>query len=183
MFSRFTVGDTLSLTTNLSGYPASEGWTLKHRLVPRAGSATPIEITSTPDGDAHVAAVTAAETAEWVAGTYSFTSYVENGDGEVFTVESGQVELLPDPRVATTLDTRTDAQTALDNIRAVLRGVATKNVLRYEINGRSLQHYEIRDLIALESKLAIDVAREQNAAGLAAGLKSRRQVFVRCRNA
>jgi hypothetical protein len=183
MFSRFTNGDTFSLTTNLSAYPASEGWTLKHRFVPRAGAATPIEITTTADGDAHVALVAAAVTAEWTAGTYTFASYVENADLETFTVESGTLELLPDPREATTLDTRTSAAVALANVRAMLQGVASKNVQRYEINGRSLEHYSIPDLIALESKLVSDVKREEAADRMAQGLKSKRRVMVRCSNA
>lgn len=183
MFSRFTNGDTFSLTTNLAAYPASEGWTLKHRFVPRSGAATPIEITTTADGDAHVAMVAAATTAEWAAGTYTFASYVENGDGETHTTETGTLELLPDPREATTLDTRTDAAIALANVRAMLQGVASKNVQRYEINGRSLEHYSIPDLIALETKLVSDVKREEAADRMAQGLKPKRRVFVRCSNA
>lgn len=179
MFSRFTNGDTFSLTTNLSAYPASEGWTLKHRFVPRAGDATPIEITTTADGDAHVALVAAVDTAEWTAGTYTFASYVENGDGEIHTTETGTLELLPDPREATTLDTRTDAAVALANVRAMLQGVASKNVQRYEINGRSLEHYSIPDLIALEAKLVADVKREEQMAAIAAGTPPRRKVFAR----
>jgi hypothetical protein len=179
MLSRFTLGDTFSLTSNLSEYPASDGWTLKHRFVPRAGAATPIEITCTSDGDAHVALVAAAVTAEWDAGTYTFASYVEDGAGETHTTETGELILLPDPREATTLDTRTDAAVALDNVRAMLQGVASKNVQRYEINGRSLEHYSIPDLIALEAKLVSDVKREQNAVALAAGNGSRRKIFAR----
>lgn len=187
MFSRFTAGDTFRLLSNLSAYPASEGWTLKHRFVPRTGAATPIEITTTADGDAHVALVAAAVTAEWGAGTYTFASYVEDGDGETHTTETGTLELLPDPREATTLDTRTDAAIALANIRAVLHGKATKDVLRYEIetpNGkRALEHFKPEDLILLESKLVSDVKREEAADRMAQGLRPKRQVFVRCSNA
>jgi hypothetical protein len=178
MHSRFSAGDTFSLTTSLSDYPASAGWTLTHRFVPRSGSATPIEVVCTASGDAHVALVAATVTDDWVAGTYTFASYVSKA-GEIHTVDTGTIELLPDPRAATTLDTRTDAQVALANVRAMLQGVASKNVQRYEINGRALQHYAIPDLIQLEAKLVADVKREQSSLGMAAGRAGRRQIFVR----
>lgn len=178
MHSRFSAGDTFSLTTSLSEYPASAGWTLTHRFVPRTGNATPIEVVCTANDDAHVALVAATVTDDWAAGTYTFASYVSKA-GEVHTVDTGTIDVLPDPRAATTLDTRTDAAIALENVRAMLRGVASKNVQRYEISGRRLDHYSIPDLIALEAKLVADVKREQSAMAMAAGRAGRRQTFVR----
>ena len=55
----------------------------------------------------------------------------------------------------------------------MLRGTASQGVLSYSIAGRSLQRYSITELMALESKLAADVKREQPGQGL------RSKVFVR----
>jgi hypothetical protein len=73
---RLIVGDTLSDTVTVPGYPASEGWTLKYRLIPRTSGAA-ITFGTTPDGDAHVLLVAAAITAAWAAGEYNWAAYVE----------------------------------------------------------------------------------------------------------
>jgi hypothetical protein len=73
---RLIVGDTLSDTVAVPGYPASEGWTLKYRLIPRTSGAA-IRFGTTADGDAHVLLVDAAITAAWVAGEYNWAAYVE----------------------------------------------------------------------------------------------------------
>jgi hypothetical protein len=73
---RLIVGDTLSDTVTVPGYPASEGWTLKYRLIPRTSGAA-IRFGTTADGDAHVLLVDAAITAAWVAGEYNWAAYVE----------------------------------------------------------------------------------------------------------
>jgi len=90
------------------------------------------------------------------------------------------VELLVNPRTAAgALDLRTDAQIALDNVRATLRGKATADVLSYTINGRSLQRYSVAELIALESKLALYVTRETRQQAQAMGYDTGRQISVR----
>lgn len=67
MLSRFTLGDTLSFTTSLADYPASAGWVLTYRLVPRdAGDI--IVLTCTASGADHLAAAAAAATTAWTAG-------------------------------------------------------------------------------------------------------------------
>jgi hypothetical protein len=184
---RFTAGDSLSFTTTVDSYPASAGWTLVYCLVPRftTPSQDPITLTATThETDGYRVDIVANDTAAWAPGAYGWSSWVERA-GERVTLERQQeITILPDPAQATQgLDTRTDAAIALANVRAVIKGVASKNVLSYTIAGRSLEHYSIPDLIALESKLARDVAREGNAAGMAMGLKSRRRVLVRCSNA
>lgn len=179
MQSRFTVGDTFEQTTSLPDYPAGAGWVLKYRLLPRDAAGAAIDLTCVASGDDHVANATAAATAGWKAGSYTWSSWVELG-GVKHSIAQGQITLAPDPRVFSgVLDGRSQAEIALANIRSVLAGVASKNVLRYEIGGRSLEHYQIAELIKLESKLAQDVKREQNAAGMNSGRPSRRQIFGR----
>jgi hypothetical protein len=75
---RVIVGDTLSDTVSVPGYPASDGWTLKYRLIPRV-SGSAIAFSTTADGAAHVLNVAAAVTAAWAAGDYSWSAYVDRG--------------------------------------------------------------------------------------------------------
>lgn len=176
--TQFAVGDTWIQTDSLSDYPAGDGWTLNTRLVPDAAGLA-ISLTSSPSGADHVTTATAATTAAWVAGNYTWAQYVELGAVQ-HTIATGKIKLLPDPRVTgTALDMRSAAQIGLDAVRAVLRGTAAEGVLSYSIAGRSLQRYSIAELIALESKLAADVKRENRAGDLAAGLGGRGKVFVR----
>lgn len=174
------VGDTLNFTTYVRDYLPSDGWVLKFRLVPRSAGAA-ITITTTQDASdlsLHRAQVAAATTAAWTAGEYSWHSYVEKG-AESYSVSAGQITLKPDPRVVSALDNRSTAQTALDNVRAMLNGKATSGVLSYSIAGRALQSYSIEELLKLEAKLVADVQREQQAADMAAGQPSRRRVMTR----
>jgi hypothetical protein len=76
--TRVIVGDTLAFTVTVPGYPASEGWTLKYRLIPRA-SGSAIGFGSTASGAEHVVNVPAATTAAWAAGEYNWAAYVERG--------------------------------------------------------------------------------------------------------
>jgi hypothetical protein len=183
---RLIAGDSLSFETDVSAYPADQGWTLKYRLIPRFSTPaqSPVTLTAaTYETTRYQVQVAPGTTALWEPGAYGWSSWVEK-TGERITLESGQITVDPDPATsAQGLDTRSDAAVSLANVRAVIRGVASKNVLKYEINGRSLEHYSIPDLLTLESKLSRDVAAEENATGLAMGLKSRRRVMVRCSNA
>lgn len=175
---RFSVGATLQFSTTLAAYPASAGWVLSHRLVRRAGDGV-ISFAATASGDAHLTTVAAATTAAWAPGAYTWANWVTRS-GEVYDIDTGLTTLLADPRTASaSLDLRTEAQIALDNVRATVAGKATADVLSYEINGRRLQRYPMAELIALERHLAERVAREARAVLIAAGKADPRRYTVR----
>ena len=179
MLPRFTLGDTLSTTKTLAAYPASAGWVLYYRLVPRSGAGTAIAFNGTASGSDHLISVPAATTAAWAAGTYTWASWVADGTSS-YSLEQGTTELLLNPRTTDgPLDLRSASQTALDNVRATIQGKATADVLKYEINGRSLERYPMRELIALETHLATQVAREKRVEQLAAGKADPRRYAVR----
>lgn len=179
MLSRFTLGDTLKLTKTLADYPATAGWVLYYRLVVRDGAGAAIAFNSTASGSDHLISVPAATTAAWVAGVYTWASWVADGVS-TYSVDSGTTQLLQNPRTTTSpLDLRTAAQTALDNVRLTIQGKATADVLKYEINGRSLERYPMRELIALETHLTTQVNREARTAALAAGKPDTRRYAVR----
>lgn len=172
----FIAGDTFSLTASLADYPAGDGWVLSLRFVPRS-SGTPISITGTASGDDHVATVAAATTAAWVAGSYAASAWVALA-GVTATVETGQLEILPDPRVVTALDSRSAAEVALDAARAAL-AAWSPTVRRYRINGREMEFNSPSEILPVISYWTTQVAREQAAAGLAAGRPDKRKAYVR----
>jgi hypothetical protein len=69
MLPQVAAGDTLTHSVTLSDYPASAGWVLSYRLIPRTGSA--ITFNAAADGDNFAVSVAAATTSAWTAGTYA----------------------------------------------------------------------------------------------------------------
>ena len=178
MKNELTAGDTLNFTTSGGDYPASSGWSLVYKLIPRT-SGSVITITSTADGDDHLVQAGASTTATWAAGTYSWACYASKS-GERQTLQTGVTQILPDPGVVTTLDTRSSARIALDAMDLLLQSYGSKAYLQsYEIAGRKQQFASPGDFMAFRSKLQAEVAREDNAARIAAGMSPRNQIAVR----
>jgi len=174
---KLTAGDTLDFRTTVPDYPASAGWQLVYRLVPRSAG-TAITLTSTADGDVHRIQAGVSETALWVAGTYSWVAYATK-PGERYTLQQGSVEILPDPGTATTLDTRSNARKALDAVAAYLADPSNLTAAKYEIAGRSLDRFPLSEMWKHRDRLVVEVQKEDQAARLAAGLPDTRRVFVR----
>ncbi len=174
-------GDTLDYTTTLADYPASAGWVLMYRLIPRT-SGTPITITGSASGDDHRTAAAATTTAGWAAGYYSWVAYIDLGS-ERYTVDSGVVQILPDLATATAYDGRSAARIALEAVEAVIGNRATLDQEQYSIAGRSLQRTPMADLLRLRSALRIDVAREEAANRRKLGLDDGRRIYLRVGNA
>ena len=178
MIDTLIAGDTLNFLTNGGDYPASAGWSLVYRLVPRTAGPAVITITSSAEGDDHRVQVGSATTAAWAAGVYSWACYATLA-GERQTLQTGVTTILADPGIVATLDTRTSAQIALDNITATLEGRATSAIAEYSIAGRSLKHIPIGELITMQSHLRLQVANEAAACAVAKGLPNPRRVLVR----
>lgn len=193
--NRLYAGDTLEFGVNVADYPPSDGWTLKLRLVPRFASPTqaPIDITAssgpvTVDGETfdYAVTVTPATTAAWKAGAYGWHSWVEKaGARQVLegTQHKGELTVLPDPATLTQgVDTRSQARKAYDDAlaaRAAYVASGQTGVAEYTIGDRRMSFKTPADLQALIEQLAIEVAREQRAEKLAAGLPDPRKVYVR----
>ncbi len=102
-------------------------------------------------------------------------------DGERYTLGTGSLETKANiPASGNTYDGRTQAQIDLDAVRAEMRARITGgSVQEYSIGNRSLKKMPMADLIAMETKLKADVAREARADRLAKGMNSGRAVYVR----
>lgn len=178
-------GDTLDFATSVPDFPATDGWTLRFRLIPQVtGVGSPIDLTAVPyQNQDYRVQVGPQTTAGWIAADYTLSRWVEK-QGARYAVETSpelpvQVRILPDPATATAYDGRTDARRNLDAIETYLGGKSTTAVQEYEINGRRLVNYKPAELIVLADYYRRQVANEDRAASLAAGLGNPRHLYVR----
>lgn len=178
MQQTLVAGDSLNFATSTPDYPASAGWVLKYRLVPRASGAA-IEITATADGDDHRVLVAAATTAAWTAGAYGWAAWVEKA-GEQYTVDSGQITIASNPRtVAAGTDLRSEARKALDDLRTAYATYMASNatVASYQIADRQRTFRSAGEFIKLITYYEQQVAKEDALAGRAE--KIGRRIFSR----
>jgi hypothetical protein len=169
--SSITAGETLSWTRDESDYPATS-WTLKYAL--QAPGRPVITITATADGSTHVVGVTADISSRYAPGSYLWTKFAEQGSTRNILAH-GQVTVLPSP-LANLGKSHAERMLALIEaalIKRVPAGLETTN-----IDGQELSRIPIAELERLRIRYRAEVASEQNAAGLAAGLPNRRTVFT-----
>lgn len=171
--ARLVAGDTAKWLRSLADYPASAGWVLTYRLV-NAGNA--YSFSATASSDDHLVNVAAATTANWAAGDYTWRAQVALA-GEVYTVAAGQFVI--EPAFGAAIDARSTARQSLDAVEAMLMGRASSGVAEYQIAGRQLRHIPIPELLTLRDRLRMDVAREDAANAVAAGLPVRGRIAVR----
>lgn len=135
-------------------------------------------IAATASGLVFAGSMAAATTTTLRPGKYRWSFVVTNGATRI-TAETGLVTVLPDPAAAGSNDRRSHAQRVLDAIEAVLEGAATQDQQSMTIAGRSLQRRTLSELTDLRKQYRLEVQAEQSAADVAAGLGSKRRVFVR----
>jgi hypothetical protein len=179
MQERIRVGDTLDFTTTLVDYPASSGWVLTYRLIPRT-SGTPISIVGTASGDDHRTSAVASTTATWTAGEYSWVGYVDLS-GEHYVVDEGVVTLLPNLATATAYDGRSKAAKALEDAETALANFQATGgrVKRYSIAGREMEFDGAGDILKLVSYWRVEVMRERAADAVAKGRYDPRRIYLR----
>lgn len=158
-----TAGTTLNQTTTVAGYPPSDGWTLKMRLVPRNAAHSVQEITAGTDGDLYLVQASAATTANWSAGSYSWHTWVEKG-AEKYPVADGQMVVKDNPiTMAAGADTRSQARKALDQARdAFAAWMPTRR--RFKIGDREQEFNTAAEILAVIRYWELQVDREQSSA-------------------
>ena len=174
-------GDTLDFDVSVPDYPATAGYTLKYRLVPRAAGSA-ITITATANGAAYAVEVAPATTAGWASGEYSWSSWVEIS-GARYTVDSGQITIKPDPATLTAgTDTRSAARQIYESLVTQYQTHVTNGqafVGEYEIGGRRMKFDNKADWIKTISYWKSQVAAEDRAANIAAGREPGNRLLVR----
>lgn len=170
-------GDSLRWNKSISDHPAGDGWTLHYALFNADGT---YSFDATADGDTHVVDVAASTTANWSAGRYDWTAYVDNASGERKVVGTGTWKVHADP-TSGAHDGRTHARKMLDAIEATLEGRATASQLDLvstAYGGRNVQR-DPEKLIPLRDKYKAEVDAEEAAARIARGEKVQNKLKVR----
>lgn len=170
-----TAGDTVLWTKTLADYPASAGWALTYTIINASNKYT---VNASASGDSFTVNVSAATTAGWASGDYSWQSRVTKG-AEAYTIDIGDIRIAPSFAAQTTLDNRSQAQKALEAIEATLAGRATSATAEYEIAGRKLKYISPAELISLRDFYKRVIVKEQAADRLAKGLPDPRRIQVR----
>jgi hypothetical protein len=154
----FTKGDTVAWTQNFTDYPANDSWVLTYYL--RGPGA--FDVTAAASGSDHLVAISAASSADLVAGRYRMTGVVTKG-AERYTVWSGQVLIHENWATQEAgFDARSHARRCLEAIEAVLEGRATRSDSSYQIAGRSVVHYSFEELLKMRDYYLMAVAREES---------------------
>lgn len=153
-------GDSVTWQRSLRDYPASDGWALKYTLVAASGA---YNFEATADGDDFLVELASDVTEAWEPGRYSLTEYVEKAPART-TLQVTPLQVQPDLAGATGgIDTRSHARKMLDSIDAWLE-TSAPTVAKMEINGRRIENYGLDELLAMRSRYAAEVAREDAAA-------------------
>lgn len=165
-----TAGDTWRWTVRFDDYLASDGWTLTYYL--RGVGSLDITATADVDGEGYSVTVAAATTASLATGNYEFLARVSNVGGEVYTVDSGTVEILPNAATASagTLQSHAEKMVALlrAEIQARLSGTAGTAHESYTIDNRQITKLSLPELQALLNRYLAELAREKHGGQLPA---------------
>lgn len=149
-----SAGLTFDNTAILTAYPAPD-WALSAAI--RGPSV--IDLAAETVDTNHRFLVSAAETAEWTPGVYSY-SVRATRDGDVVEVEEGQITIKPNmAALEAGHDGRHHVQKVLDNIEAVLEKRATIDQEHYKINNRELWRTPIADLLVLRDRYRSELRR------------------------
>jgi hypothetical protein len=145
-------GDTASWQISLADYPAGDGWSLEYTLINAAGKIT---FTSAASGNDHRVTVAATTTAGWAAGNYAWQCRAKKG-AEVYTVNTGTVDVLPDFATLTASDQRSFAEKTLAALEAWIENHDLA-VAEYEIAGRRMKYIPVAELLTLRDKFRREV--------------------------
>ena len=164
--TQITAGDSVTWVRTLRDYPASLGWTLHYVLLSQGKN--PITVDGTASDDDHLITLPAATTKGYAPANYRWTSYVTNGTDRI-TLTTGAIQVLPDPTKAdNTFDPRSENQTILDAITAVLAGELTNPLAKYRIGGREgreVERHSRMELLHLQAiyrqRVAVETGQAQ----------------------
>lgn len=164
---------------DLSDYPASE-WTLTYYLR-GSGAGHQIDLVAVADGSYFEIDEATTTTAGYIPGVYYWSAYVSKSGDRRF-IGSGRLSIRPNPvDVTQPTDGRSHARRTLEAIEAVLERRATTDQQRYVMQavGRSVDRMPIADLLKFRDQYAAEVRAEDQAAAVARGEGSGRNILFR----
>ncbi|HFQ5369667.1 TPA: hypothetical protein ACGVAR_002214 [Vibrio vulnificus] len=152
----FISGLSVSFPVTFSQHPASE-WDATLHLRSANYSA---DIIAQKQQNSFLFVADGMTTANWLSGEYTAVIRVTKGQ-DVYQPHSERVTVLPDIVQLESHDPRSDAEKALEAIRNTLANRATADQLKLSFGGRSLEKTPISDLLKLERRFAVIVAKEK----------------------
>lgn len=170
-------------SADVFGNPISsaDGWALYYYLRTNTASEG-ATVTGVAFGSGWELTIAQATTAAFNAGQWYWQAEARKS-GVHHTVGAGQLTVLAGMSYTGTpgaFDGRSQAQKDLEAVQGAVRSLmAGGAVQEYKVGMRSLKRYDLPDLLALESRLKAEVAREQKANMIANGLGNPHSVFVR----
>ena len=160
---------------DLATYP-SPTWTLTYYFKTATAQ---FSVAAAPDGAGGFnVAVTAATTAAYAPGRYTWVAIVSAGAAR-YQVDGGTLEVLPDFANTSLVDSRSHARKVLAMIEAYLEDRNNIAARGYTIAGRSLDRYALTELLALRDKYAAEAASEARAERIRNGQPARNRILVR----
>ncbi len=165
-------------------YPPAS-YTLKYSLRRDAAEPVPeIEITATGSGTDYLIEVPSTTTVGQTSGRYRWQAYIiRTSDSQRVKIGSGVVQVRANSDTDQTTDSRSHARRCLDSIEAALEAFAGNTVKSYMITtgtgSRQVTNHDISDLLVLRDRYRAEVANENIAERMAAGLGNPRRIGVR----
>jgi cellobiose phosphorylase len=165
-------GDTWTWDVSESDY---SDYTLTYYLRNATGK---LDFEATADGYDYTVSVEAVTTAAVKPGVYSWIRRVVGELGS-FTTGQGSITVLPNLALNISIDARTYARQALDNIEAYLIDPNNVAAASYSIGGRSLSRWSRTELLVERDKWLGEVRSEEAATRVSQGLGNPRRLYVR----
>lgn len=139
----FVAGDTVKWKKSVSGFPASEGWTLSYALVK---DGVQITFNASADGDDYAVTISAEISAGYTPGVYAYQAKVSYGT-EAATVATGRIEIKPTFAAQSSgYDARSFAKKMVDALETLFPVLAAKGFASYSIAGRSGTYHSKAEL-------------------------------------
>lgn len=162
---------------NLGNAIDSTSWTLSYAIK----GAVNLSLTATTSDSGWSTTITTTQSATLSPGDYAWHAYATNGSNRV-TLGQGTIKIKTNIAAIGSVgfDGRSQIKQDLDAVREAIRAIIKGGaVVQYTIGNRSLTKMRMSELIELESKLKVDLVREEKAAKIAQGLGDPKNLFVR----
>lgn len=180
--TELVAGDSLTwidvATTDNQGNSIDSGsWTLAYAIKGNSN----LTLSSTTSGNGWSTTISATQSALLSPGSYAWHAYATSGASRV-TLGQGSITIKTNIAAINSsgFDGRSQIKQDLDAVREAIRAIIKGGaVVQYTIGNRSLTKMRMSELIELESKLKVDLVREEKAAKIAQGLGDPKNLFVR----
>lgn len=172
-------GDSIQVEDYYCDFLPDQNWVLEYVLLNGENKITleqPLIITANVLTNKYDVNITSAQSSVFNVGVYTlnavFTNTVNNSRQ---TRSIKNIQILEDLMTATTFDNRSWAEKALENVIAVIEKTANPQQKMYEIDGRKLEVFSLKELFDYKNMLQSEVNRINNSKSG----KGRGKVYIR----